>query len=114
MNKRQLYKELNNLIRKYGQSYPKRHGNWIRLKYIGDYYFTMDSWSSAICIEKNPEYQDMRNGNGYFKSEEKIRYFGLDFGGFECSLDEEMLNFYIQNLKCELGLDYDFSQIVLP
>ena len=100
------YKELVNLIHKYGEKYPKKHGNWIKLHYIKDYYFCMDSWNERISLYKNPiiEYWNIEG--------ELICTLGIDFGGFKCYVENVLLECWIKNLKYELGLEYDFSNLV--
>lgn len=104
---KELYDELVELIYTYGTRFPKKHGNWIQLYYIDGYSFIMDSWNREICIVQNAEYINQWNG---LRGKE-ILCVGLDFGGFECYISENQLIFWIENLKYELGLDYDFSKI---
>lgn len=97
MDKHDKYKKLVSLIYKFGEKYPKRHGEWIRLQYINDYYFCMDSWNNSISLVHNAIYE---NEAGFSGKEEK--YLGIDWGGFELSINEELLDFYLENLKNEL------------
>ena len=57
----------------------------------------------------NPQYKGIFDGF----SGKRLVNLGIDFGGFECRISEELLNFYLQNLKYELGLQYDFSNITV-
>jgi hypothetical protein len=85
---KESYYELVNLIKKYGIYTEKRHGNYVKLNYIDDSYFVLDTWNSEIRLKYN----------GITK------YFGIDFGGFKLYTDIDTVGFYIKNIQYELGL----------
>jgi hypothetical protein len=85
---------IRDLILKYGERFPKKHGEWIKLQFTNDLFFEMDSWDSAIWLTKGITECDYWNGfNG-----EAQAYLGLDFGGLEIKYDADMLKFWYKNL----------------
>jgi hypothetical protein len=99
--KYEKFKELVRLIYEYGENYPKKHGNWIKLRYLNhkDYWFIMDSWNKSIHLVEGAEYDNQYTG---FKIKGEINYIGIDFGRFELKISEELLDFYLENLRYEL------------
>jgi hypothetical protein len=84
-----LYK----LLVEYGNHYPKKHGSWIQFEF-GETSLVCDSWSKAIWLMKNAKFDNPWTG---FKREES-QYFGLDFGNFECHVDDDMIDNAISNI----------------
>lgn len=76
---RELHLKLSQMIRKLGQSYPKKHGSWIILKVSNGRFFELDSWNHSIKMKQGSGEYDYWNGfNG-----NTIIYFGLFWGNFE-------------------------------
>jgi len=67
------------------------------LKLVGNIYLCMDGWSNAISVVRNPKYDNSYTGF----TGEKIAYLGLDFGGFECHTNLNVLNNILSQLKKE-------------
>ena len=105
------YYELVNLIEKYGEKYSKRHGNWFKLHYINDYYFVMDSWNKRIKIMQYPKPAYNSYNTVVLFEGRCMNYLGIDFGRFELRVDFNILKFYIENIKLNLGLDHDFTEL---
>jgi len=87
---RDLFEELVKIILMRGTMFPKEHGNWARLQIGDDAYLCMDTWSQAIHLKKNAEYNNKWTG---FDGEE-MQYLGLNFGGMELHVDA----YYLENL----------------
>lgn len=51
-------------------------------------------------IIKNPQYKGIFDGF----SGKRLVNLGIDFGWFECRISEELLDFYLQNLKFQISL----------
>ena len=58
------HKILLNYIHKHGNSFPKKHGNWIKLKLFKDYYLSLDSWNGYISFCKGKGEYDKWLGYG--------------------------------------------------
>lgn len=39
---------LTDLIKKYGERHPKKHGEWYRINVFDDYYLILDTWNGEI------------------------------------------------------------------
>lgn len=83
------YSELVRLIQEYGTPKPKKHGFWIRCKYIDNNYFCLDSWNHRISLIQDAEYDNLHTG---FIGNIIISSMGIDFGSFECHVKEEQFN----------------------
>lgn len=89
---RDAYNRLALLIMNTGEVFQKNHGVWVRLKLYDDLWLMMDTWNKSIKVVKGQcDYDNMYTG---FKDYEKIDYLGIDFGGFECHVDANRLNYY--------------------
>lgn len=68
-----LLEAISQIIYKFGEKYPKKHGSWICLR-LTDGFFSMDSWNGAIhYFEGEPEYNYWTG----FSSEHASIYLGL-------------------------------------
>lgn len=75
-----------------GESFQKKHGNWMRLNMHDDYWLIMDTWNKAISLVKGQcEYDNMYTG---FKDAEKVQTLGIDFGGFRLYVKASEINNY--------------------
>jgi hypothetical protein len=94
------HRDIASFIINQGEKYPKKHGEWIKYKLVGNIYLTIDSWNESIWIIRNAKYDNYWTGF----SGEKIKYLGMDFGGYEsCVKEEELDNILIQckrNIIC--------------
>jgi hypothetical protein len=94
------YKNFASMIYEHGERFPKKHGEWVRIQYTNEYYFVIDSWNSCISMVKNPKYKDIYNGfTGTLVKIQDQSTFGINFGGCEVNITEDLLDFYIENLK---------------
>jgi hypothetical protein len=91
-----LFEELVRIILMRGVMFPKEHGNWARLRIGDDEYLCMDTWSQAIHLKKNADYNNKWTG---FDGEE-ILYLGMNFGGLEIHVNAN----YLENLLKEIKL----------
>lgn len=82
--KREMLHELGKLIRTIGRKEPKKHGNYWYFEIGGGYYFGHDDYNNAVNFNKG--------GN-------RIKYFGIDWGGFETQLEIEDFENAIHLLK---------------
>ena len=64
---------LYHLIKKHGEKFPKKHGNWIRLNLNGDWFLEMDSWNGYVTLKQ---------GNGEPKNKPSNPLFN-DVCGFQ-------------------------------
>ena len=79
---KKLHARLYDMIVTNGRSYPKKHGNWVKLGLgvgYGAKFFQVDTWSKAITL---------KDGEGTYNEHigfagQPVKYYGLDFGGFE-------------------------------
>lgn len=95
---KKAYTRLASLIHRSGESFQKKHGSWDRMKLYDDLWLIMDSWNQSIKIVKgNCDYDNMYTG---FINYEKLDYLGIDFGGFECRVDANRLNYYHALASC--------------
>lgn len=93
-DKQKYFYLIRDLIYKYGEWFPKKHGNWIKLEFTNDLFFQMDSWNNAICLIQGKGQYNFYTG---FSGEQKA-YLGLGFGGLEIKYDADMLKFWYENL----------------
>lgn len=78
-NQEELHRILASELYKKGERFPKKHGEWIRMKTFDNLWLVMDSWNKAIHVCKGePVYDNMYTG---FKKN-KVEYVGMDFGGY--------------------------------
>lgn len=82
--KRQMLRELGSLIRKMGRREGKKHGNYWYLEIGKGYYFGHDDYNNAVNFNKGGE---------------RIKYYGIDWGGFETKLETEDFEDALQLLK---------------
>lgn len=82
--KRQMLRELGLLIRKMGRREGKKHGNYWYLEIGNGYYFGHDDYNNAVNFNKGGE---------------RIKYYGIDWGGFETKLETEDFENALQLLK---------------
>ena len=92
---RELFEELVKIILMRGIMFPKEHGNWARLRIGDDTYLCMDTWSQAIHLKKNADYNNKWTG---FDGEE-MQYLGLNFGGMELHVDADYLKTLPEEIK---------------
>ncbi len=83
-----------------GECFPKKHGHWYRLKMAFDPTFSlvMDSWNHAIWLMENAEYEPNGELDGSFDGK-KIKYFGIDFGGFELHVEKRYLELILEKAQ---------------
>jgi len=67
----EIYYKLIHLIRKYGKSSAKKHGEYITFRVFEDYDLVLDTWNNAVVW-----YDKARNSHS----------LGIDWGGFNCDL----------------------------
>lgn len=82
--KRQMLRELGLLIRKMGHKEGKKHGNYWFLEIGNGYYFGHDDYNNSV---------------GFNKGGNRIKYYGIDWGGFETELEIEDFEDALQLLK---------------
>lgn len=98
------YNILVQLIKEYGTYYDKRHGNWVLLHYVDDYYFELDTWNSAISLIR--KIKDEPN-TMYGIESEHITSIGINWGDFRLYIEEEVeevLDCYILNIQYDHNL----------
>jgi hypothetical protein len=93
--KHEIYTKIANEIFDNGERYPKKHGNWMRLKLDNDEYLCMDTWNRAIHLVKNAVYDNQWTG---FTGED-VAYLGLDFGGFHSYFNLTYLRSVLKRCK---------------
>ncbi len=83
---KQIHKELLNLCYSKGKAFRKRHGNWIRVSLLNNYFLQLDSCNSCIQLKKGSGLYCYWTG---FEGD-LISTIGGDFGGFysKLTLDE--------------------------
>lgn len=83
-----VYYELIDIVKEYGLYSNKRHGYYVKLPYVADTYFILDTWNNSLSLV----------GEGIDIC------LGIDFGGFNLKVNTEIIMFYIKNIYYELGL----------
>ncbi len=84
--KRKHLHELGRLIRAYGKKEPKKHGNYWRLNIGEQFYYWHDDYNNSVSLI------DRTNDN-------QIKYYGIDWGGFETKLGLEDFENAVNSLK---------------
>ena len=79
-----IYENCIDRIMKHGERFPKKHGEWYRIKVFGDYWITLDTWNWAIRVHKG-----------------KCDYSGNDIWG-------NLVCFWFDNIET---LAYDFGEL---
>jgi len=90
--KKTMLHELGRLIRSVGRKSPKRHGNYWYFNIGDNHYFMHDDYNYCVSLKKS--------GNS-------VKYFGIDFGGFETRLDMEDFEHAINIIKGFIALTKD-------
>lgn len=83
---------MNNLktkIKLLGEKFPKKHGEWYRLKIYDDNYLLLDTWNGQVCHHKGCE--SSGTDNMY-----RCVYV---FGGFVNVVKGHMVNFWKCHIK---------------
>jgi hypothetical protein len=95
----EVHDKIERIIRKHGESFDKRHGNWVRLHFDEDLWFTLDTWNSAVTLVKG---SGEPTGAGF--RGEKVHYFGMNFGGrTEADLTLGKMKWYLNVLEARFG-----------
>jgi hypothetical protein len=100
MTTKETYKLLVGNIYKYGKSFPKKHGNWIKLALFKDYYLSLDSWNGKVLFQRGEGYYNEWTGFGaeFGKEDKYICFLGGDFGEFIEPEREETLNWIVRDI----------------
>lgn len=98
MNKEEKHNQLVSLIFKEGEGFDKKHGSWIKLNLGDDLFFQLDAWSDAVTLKKGSGEYDYWLGF----SGQAITYFGLNWGGFESSVSEDIYDEFLKKLNDRL------------
>lgn len=89
------YRKLVHAIHTKGTKYPKEYGSWISLKIGENEFLCMDSWNSSITHMSDAVYNNHCTG---FKGN-CIAYLGIDWGGFECHVNENYLDELLDKIE---------------
>lgn len=87
----EAHAKLVSLIIKKGETFRKKHGNWIRIKLYDDLWLTLDTWNKAILLVKGKcTYDNMCSG---FTDYEEREYIGINFGRFESHVSAHRMRY---------------------
>ena len=84
-------KNLRNSIRTHGEKFPKKHGEWYRLRIWGDNYLIYDTWNKQVYHHKGCVPSDTNNMYG-------VVYV---FSGLVGDVKEHMAGFWNAMHKCK-------------
>lgn len=92
---KKLYNTFIEYICSNGEMKDKKHGNWVKLQYTKDLFFELDTWNHSIKLKKGSGAYNYHTG---FEGE-TLKYIGIDFGGFNCYIGKELLEFYLEAVR---------------
>jgi hypothetical protein len=79
-------------IKKHGEKFPKKHGEWYRIKVL-DKFITLDTWNGSIVLhgkECEKSGNDIYGNLVCFHSSEREQ-LAINFGGYS---EHQMMNFW--------------------
>ena len=82
-------KELAEIIRSVGERFPKKHGEWYRLKVYDNNYLLLDTWNGCVYHHLDCEPSDTNNMYG-------VVYV---FSGFQSAVNGHMNNFWYAHIN---------------
>jgi hypothetical protein len=92
-------------IKKYGERFPKKHGEWYRIKVLGRW-ITLDTWNGRIALhgEKcEPSGNDVYGNLVCFHVDESTT-LGFNFGDYKEHPD---MNYWSLQIPANMEIDLD-------
>jgi len=92
MNTDYVYKDSIKRIKKHGEHFPKKHGDWYRIKVMNSY-LLLDTWNGRISVHAGrcePSGKDIYGAVVCFNYDDS-KTLGINFGSFKVN---RMLNFW--------------------